>query len=194
MPMEPPPQPKPPPGQRGMTLGSALCTQCGLCCTGTVHDYASLAPEEADFARGLGLELVQGDRSGFALPCPRLQGCSCTIYESRPRVCSRYKCQLLMDLEGGATDLATAVDKVQHAKKLIQEVERELPSEMTLPEARKQFLTTEGNAPVDPRFMTLKLVLTVLCLYIDMHFKHGRETKFLSLEPMRPPRDLMEME
>src|SRR5688500_2967630 len=77
------------------SLGSALCTQCGLCCTGALHKAAVLDPDEIADARALGLPILDREKPGFALPCPRLDGTVCTIYASRPRVCGRYKCQLL---------------------------------------------------------------------------------------------------
>src|SRR4029453_1372248 len=152
--------------QAEMTIGSKLCTQCGLCCTGALHDYASLVPGETSFAAGLGLKVTEGEKPSFALPCPRLVGCACSIYPTRPQVCGKYKCQLLLDVEGGLTDLAEAMDKVRHAKNLVEEVEKLLPPGTTLPQARKQFLRENGQSQAGPDFMAVRLALTVLCLYL----------------------------
>src|SRR5688572_4233724 len=61
------------------SLGSALCTQCGLCCTGALHDAAVLDPDEIADARALGLPVLDAEKPKFALPCPRLDGTVCTI-------------------------------------------------------------------------------------------------------------------
>ena len=84
-----------------MSVGSQLCTQCGLCCTGALHDTASAEPEEVEALRNHGMQVITGEKLGFSLPCPQLKGTSCGIYKDRPHVCSRYRCQLLRDVEGG---------------------------------------------------------------------------------------------
>ena len=81
-----------------LSIGSKLCTKCGLCCTGALHDRAVLEPEEVEFASDLGLYVRAEGRPTFALPCKYLQGCACTIYSKRPKVCARYQCQLLDDV------------------------------------------------------------------------------------------------
>ncbi len=177
-----------------MSLGSTLCTQCGLCCTGALHNQAALEPGEAGFAAALGLQVKVSDKPRFALPCPKLKGCACSIYESRPAVCGRYKCQLLDNLENGLTDLPAALGKVRHAKGLIADLEGQLPAGMTLPEARVRYLGENERAEAGSSFMSLKLALTALCLYIDRHFKHDREGKFLAVEPTRSPPESLEME
>lgn len=174
-------------------MGSTLCTQCGLCCTGALHHNAVLTPDEVEFAGSLGLQVKPGETPMFALPCPKLNGCACSIYRSRPAVCGRYKCQLLENLENGQTDLPTAVGKVQHVKGLIGDLERQLPAGMTLPEARVRYLFDKERVESGTAFMSLKLALTALCLYIDRHLKNEREGKFLAVEPMESPPETMGM-
>ena len=180
--------------QADMSVGSKLCTQCGLCCTGALHNHASLESDELGFAESLGLEVMPGEKPRFALPCPRLTGTLCSIYQSRPQVCSRYKCQLLQDVESGKTGFGTAVETIQHAKTLINDIERQLPAGTKLPEARIRYLTEKGQSEAGPDYMPLRLALTVLCLYIDRHFKGDRETNFMAVEPMRSNENILEMQ
>ena len=165
------------------SLGSALCTQCGLCCTGALHNAAVLDPDEIAAARALGLPVLDRDKPGFALPCPRLDGTICTIYGSRPRVCGRYKCQLLQDLEAGAVDLDEALDKVGVAKGLRREAESAMPAGMTLPEARKLAQmapkTHAGDAATGHESAQLKLRSTALNLYIDRYFRNAQDGQVL---------------
>src|SRR4051794_2561532 len=91
------------------TNGSDLCTQCALCCTGALHDHASADPAELDGLRELGMQVADGDEPSFAMPCPCLKGTLCAIYQDRPRACSRYRCQLLWDVEKGRTGTDVAV-------------------------------------------------------------------------------------
>src|ERR1043165_4767905 len=129
--------PNPDADDPSLGIGSTLCTQCGLCCTGALHNYAVLEPEETEFARSLGLTLRKEGRPGFSLPCPRLAGCKCSIYKDRPKVCGRYKCQLLESVEAGLTDLGSALAKIRSAQGLVEEVNSVMPIGMTLPEARE---------------------------------------------------------
>ena len=93
-------------------VGSRLCTQCGLCCTGALHNYAVLEPAEIPVARSQGLIIRMEERPGFSLPCPRLVNGVCSIYKTRPRVCSGYKCQvLLQNVEAGTTKFEPAIEE-----------------------------------------------------------------------------------
>lgn len=161
------------------SVGSALCTQCGLCCTGALHNAAVLDPDEIEAARALGLPVLDREKPGFALPCPRLDGTICTIYGSRPSVCGRYKCQLLQDLEGGAVELDEALGKVGIAKALRREAEEAMPEGMTLPQARKLVHVAlanhaDGTAAGDGD-MELVLRTAAFNLYLDKHFRNSRD-------------------
>jgi hypothetical protein len=163
-------------------LGSALCTQCGLCCTGAIHSFAVLDPDEVDFAGGLGLTIRTSDRPGFALPCPLLEDSVCTVYGNRPRVCGNYKCRLLRDLEAGSVTLDLAIGKVRTAKALVRQVEQSFPENMTLPEARTFLPAFEADSTRRPAEMSARLAITALTLYLDTHFRHSREVRTLSVE------------
>jgi hypothetical protein len=166
------------------SIGSQLCTECGLCCTGALHDRAVLEPEEVEFARDLGLYVRAEGRPTFALPCKYLQGCSCTIYSNRPKVCARYQCQLLDDVQQANLPLEAALEHVRVAKRMCEDVRALLPPGMDFPTARQLLHEPPGALPaVTDRSaeMPLRLALTTLCLYLDKHFKHSRESKLLTL-------------
>lgn len=165
--------------------GSDLCTQCGLCCTGALHNAAVLDGDEIERAKELGLPVRDGAKPGFALPCPRLSGTVCTIYPSRPRVCARYKCQLLLDVEADATKFDDAVTKVATAKDLVRRVQEFMPDSMTLPMARTLSQGDSSAIPDAPErsvMMPLKLAITSLSHYLDKHFRNAREGSLLSVE------------
>lgn len=166
-------------------LGSALCTQCGLCCTGALHKAAVLERDEIEPARALGLPVIDREKPVFSLPCPRLDGAVCTIYEHRPSVCSRYKCQLLQDLEGGAIELDDALGKVACAKVLRGKAESVMPSEMTLPEARDMAQATlaasVGDHDARAELMPFALQITAFNLYLDQNFRNSRDGRAFDL-------------
>ena len=168
--------------------GSELCVQCGLCCTGALHNFAVLQPDETDFARELGLTLRTDGRPGFALPCRWLKGSACSIYDrNRPRVCGSYKCQLLLDLEQDATTFDRSVAKVRTAKMLFEQAQECMPEGLTFPEARAQHAgpprADEGSSERQSE-MKLRLAVTAVTLYLDRNFKHGREGRMLSMVPL----------
>jgi hypothetical protein len=149
-----------------------------------LHNFAVLDEDEIEFARGLGLTLRTEGRPGFALPCRYLNGCSCSIYTSRPKVCGRYACQLLDDVREGKLALATALDHVRKAKRMYEDVLAMLPPGTSFPEARLLLKRapdpTQSNEQRSTE-MQLRLALTALCVYLDKHFKHWRESRLLTM-------------
>ena len=172
-------------GRETPSIGSQLCTKCGLCCTGALHDRAVLEPEELEFASGLGLEVQPAGRPAFALPCKYLRGCSCSIYSNRPKVCARYQCQLLDDVQQANITLDAALEHVRIAKRMCDDVRALLPPGMNFPKARRLLHEPSGAVPAATpgraADMRLRLALTTLCLYLDKHFKNSRESKLLTM-------------
>lgn len=167
--------------------GSALCTQCGLCCTGALHDAAVLDPTEIPHAKAMGLPVLNRRKPGFGLPCPMLSGTLCSIYGDRPKVCGRYKCKLLQEFEAGEIEYAEGAARIRTAKALSAEAEAEMPKGMTLPQAR-----TVGRAalPSSPRVehsmddgknIKLRLRTIALDLYLDKFFRNSRDVLMLEL-------------
>lgn len=146
-----------------------LCTSCGLCCTGALHRDALLYPEEVDNARAQGLDLVNGDRPAFALPCPKLVGTSCSIFATRPRVCGGYKCQLLLNLEGGDVTLDSALATVGIARDLFTQARPSSP-----PESERAAIQ-------------LRLNRTALAVYLDKYFMNSTDRKILEMTVVGTP-------
>lgn len=171
-----------------LSIGSQLCTQCGLCCTGALHNFAVLEPEELDFARELGLTLREDGQPAFSLPCSYLRECTCTTYNNRPKVCGRYVCQLLDDVSQDAMQFDAALAHVRKAKEIYRRVKALLPPGTTIPEARLRLREPlpEQSEEERNRELHCRLELTVLCVYLDKHFKHWRESKFLTMRPINP--------
>ena len=162
-----------------MSVGSQICTQCGLCCTGALHDTATAESDEVERLRSRGLDIIivtEGLR--FSLPCPWLRGTSCGTYEDRPRVCSRYRCGLLREVEDGAVSLDEAALKVGEARRLFDNVKRLMPAGMTIPQARAMCRSEKASA-LDPH---LRLQLMALMRYLDLHFRHAEEGPVLHEE------------
>lgn len=169
-----------------LSIGSQLCIQCGLCCTGALHNFAVLDEDEIEFARSLGLTLRTEGRPGFTLPCHYLNGCSCSIYASRPRVCGRYACQLLDGVRDGEVAMPTAIKHVRTAKRMYEDVLTMLPPGTSFPQGRQLLVHAPDPGQSDQDRageMRLRLALTALCLYLDKHFKNSRESRLLTMTP-----------
>lgn len=158
-----------------MNVESQLCTSCGLCCTGALHDGARLEPDEIDPARTIGLPVREGTVPAlFALPCPKLKGATCTIYGSRPRVCAAYACRLLEEVRGGRP-LDTALLLVTEARRLASELQAALAPGAEFPTAR----TERGKHGGSPEFQMRSFALDY---YLDRHFRNRSEGPILKSE------------
>jgi hypothetical protein len=104
--------------------GSQLCTACGLCCNGVLHPYATLFDAEIEQAREIGLDVFSHEGwPAFHLPCTRLDGAHCTVYERRPRVCAAFRCRLLRRLHDGEVGLDEALAIVGEAKASVEVIQ-----------------------------------------------------------------------
>jgi hypothetical protein len=145
---------------------------------------ARAEPDEIEALRGLGMQVITGEKTWFSLPCPHLKGTSCGIYHDRPQVCSGYRCGLLRQVEDGTSALSDALTKVHEARRLYEAVVRLLPPGMTLPQARA--LPRDSKSAPDTiaadRYPLLVLQVLTLMRYLDQHFRHSDEGPLLREE------------
>ena len=106
-------------------LTDILCTQCGLCCDGSLFADVELAGRtEASGLEVMGLEIEEDDDGAAELllqPCRALQGKRCGIYPHRPECCRTFECRLLQNVRSGAVDVIQAREKIAVA---LQRIER----------------------------------------------------------------------
>ncbi|MFP6685525.1 MAG: YkgJ family cysteine cluster protein [Polyangiaceae bacterium] len=85
-----------------MTRAADLCTDCGLCCDGTLFSSVSLDPAGLITAREHRLPVLETvDSCKLQMPCPALRDVLCGVYEDRPEECADFSCDLLERVEGG---------------------------------------------------------------------------------------------
>jgi Fe-S-cluster containining protein len=103
------------------SLTDRLCTQCGLCCDGSLFADVELAGRaEALRAEVMGLRIDDdADAMLMLLPCSALKGTRCSIYPHRPQCCRTFECRLLKDVRRGAVG-------VKHAEQHIAEAFRRI--------------------------------------------------------------------
>lgn len=117
---------------------SALCTACGLCCSGPLFNIVEVALPEVGLALELGLPIL-ADEDGPAIPfpCPRLADKCCTVYERRPTCCRTYRCQLLFALDREEVTLDEALEHVESAWTAAAHLEAALDGE-SIPDYRRR--------------------------------------------------------
>ncbi len=98
---------------------STLCLECGLCCDGTLfrHVVISQAEREALTALGIGTGVKRREPVMW-LPCGKLEGKCCTVYEQRPQGCRKFVCAVGQRLvrKEVSLDEARALISQMHAR------------------------------------------------------------------------------
>src|SRR5258706_1168670 len=101
------------------TLETILCTQCGLCCDGSLFADVELSgAHEALRLEIRGLEIEDGDEKEPALlvqPCAALKRKKCSIYPNRPKCCRTFECLLLKRARHGEISVVDARQKISEA-------------------------------------------------------------------------------
>jgi hypothetical protein len=160
-------------------LASRLCLACGMCCDGTVHDFAFLQEEDMAPASACGFKTYRREDGtpAMSLPCHYLDGTACQRYgEWRPSICGDYLCRLQKRTAAGECDEQEALGIIATAKTSLAQVEELLKPDETLAQARARFIslasTSEALAPEDAKLVVRLFVLERL---LDQHFrKYGK--------------------
>jgi hypothetical protein len=149
--------------------GSRLCLSCGLCCDGTLFELARAKPDERPHLQDLGLGYIEDSdgRTGFRQPCPAFEGC-CSVYEARPSVCRRFRCNLLAKVIEGALPIEEAEGIVETAKGLVRRGEP-LGVDLSTLTARKR-IREAGPAAAPRAYLEAVAVGT----FLERHFTKAK--------------------
>ena len=159
-----------------------LCLICGMCCNGTLFGHAVL--ENYDEAESLVFKgqriLWQDEEWYFHFPCRALNGCACTVYETRPTICRTYFCELLKKYNADEVSWADASAIVREAKPLADmllvmlknEIDSKAP--LSLKQRYEAFLTKAGPWAEMPAFQQKHAILIQnyekLSQLLEQHF------------------------
>lgn len=159
---------------------SEVCLTCGLCCTGAIFDYGPLDEDEDQFIASGRFKPWPAAR-GFAFPCAMLEGQTCTAYHDRPRVCSRYRCEVLAGLAAGGLTVERAKQLTGRARELVAAALAAAPdAATTIGELRRAFQSgrdgwNEADAAARARLAPLRLALGALERHLDAHFRRPHQ-------------------
>src|ERR1043165_5340310 len=110
-------------------LTDTLCTNCGLCCDGTLFADVELVGQ-AEVARLeiMGMEVENEGRNTGLLsqPCAALRGTRCGIYAHRPQCCRLFECHLLQNAQSGAVTGERALEHLADTREQIRQVRAKL--------------------------------------------------------------------
>lgn len=100
-----------------------LCTQCGLCCDGTLFADVELEDEsEEAVLESMGLAIDTDGPPVLLQPCMALDGTRCTVYEHRPGCCRTFECRLLQRVQRRQITPEDALRRVAEARSLAVEL------------------------------------------------------------------------
>ena len=95
-----------------------ICSECGLCCTGALHQRVPLQEDEVKRVvkhMPHSIFRIQGQPK-MKLPCVSRQGNICTMYNERPNRCRAYQCKLLDKYISGLIPRNEAIAIIEQAK------------------------------------------------------------------------------
>ncbi|MDP2270399.1 MAG: YkgJ family cysteine cluster protein [Archangium sp.] len=127
---------------------SQLCLDCGLCCDGTLFRYVAINGSEREELVRLGIGVGENRKGEVMwLPCGKLAGKCCTIYEARPGGCRRFICSLGKRLEAKEVSLEEAKAQVVEMQAKIATLKALLPpsDEPVLRQARAHIDSTTSQ-------------------------------------------------
>jgi uncharacterized protein len=162
-----------------------LCTQCGLCCDGSLFADVELAKSEAAALEVLGLEVEDAEddvRELLLQPCGALKRKRCSIYFHRPECCRTFECRLLQQVKRGEISIDRAKEVVTKAlsqigavKVLIGQIagkedNQQLPLAERVAEALVVSENFSGNSKFEQKRQDLRRAMTSAEKWIQKMF------------------------
>jgi len=149
---------------------SDLCLACGLCCNGTLFNYADLKEHEFEQVVRLGMKPADDeDKTSFSLPCPQLEGAKCSCYGDRPSVCGDFMCELVGTLSSGEMSL----NETQQVAARTREISHELRSKLEI--------ATNGGSELSIFELTVLLANQMKASEDERAFRREHAVLFLGL-------------
>lgn len=160
-----------------------LCVSCGFCCDNTLFHVASLDEDESIPVK-LKKQELEGDYF-FKLPCPYFD-CKCTIYDqSKPKICSAFKCELIREMNKENVSLEEAKLIVENVKterdQILKEYQKLTGESISFRDLHTK-LNSDDAIDESSDKKLLKLRTTLLDIQIMKNFKTEKEfNKFFKM-------------
>ena len=169
-------------------LAEDLCTNCGLCCNGTVFKCAMIEQDEDTGAlKAMGARFtVENQQIELVLPCVAHIDGRCSVYPHRFKICESFRCKLLQDYLRGKVSRDRALEVVgetslhtNRVEELIRKTYDEGESETLLElyrNFRKAYEEKNEAASFEERYKHIVLEYVALDYRLDKYFR-GRVKK-----------------
>lgn len=168
------------------SLTSLLCTQCGLCCDGSLLGDVEVTSREARTLEAMGIDVEADGEAGdaMALPCPALDGTRCSIYAHRPGACRAFECRLLTRAKRGEVTVEQALALIASTRTRIDGLRRQIAAlgqtddRLSLRERYADAVAlaeTQANATSRRRIRALEATMAEITRTIEAEFlsPHG---------------------
>lgn len=170
-------------------LTSVLCTQCGMCCDGSLLGDVEVTSHEALTLEIMGMDVeADGDAGGaMVLPCLALESTRCSIYAHRPGACHAFECRLLKRAERGEIGVEQALALIADTRTRIEAVRRQIAvlgqadGRLSLRERYADAVAMAGETPTDTtsrrRRRKLEATMAEVTRIIETEFLDGERER-----------------
>lgn len=161
-----------------------ICVECGFCCDNTLFEYASIDEKDELYGHFKDTKFELDGSNYFKLPCAYFKTC-CTIYDQdKPKICSSFRCKLLRNFEKGDLTKEKALEIVENAKHLRDEIlsiySEMYPNKLQSFRSVLKFVNT-NETEQSKEFQILKAKTNLLSILLIKYFKSKKTfDEFLS--------------
>jgi hypothetical protein len=106
----------------------SLCTQCGLCCNGSLFSFVPLTEiDDVESLKATDIVILEDGQTGLRQSCPYYRNRLCSIYHAgRPKSCCDFECALLKRYAHHEIELEQALEEVRGTKEQLERVTAQL--------------------------------------------------------------------
>ena len=176
------------PADSAVSPAQSLCLACGLCCDGTLFDWARLHPADDDASLSAAniVPIMEKGQRRFTLPCQHHQNRCCVIYAGwRPKICGAYECKLLKQVGHGTLSQEQALAIIERTLSHKAEVKAHLLALAGTAEQglRELFRTVKNVTPNSPSPSSANqraralLNFVALQVQLDRYFRDQKPVK-----------------
>jgi Fe-S-cluster containining protein len=131
------------------SVEESLCTQCGLCCDGSLFADVELASRrEALRVELLGVE-VEDEELLLVQPCSALVNQRCSVYQFRPGCCRTFECGVLQRVKNGLLEIDEAQKQIGETLRLVAWTKKLLPKSTKRISLKERCQEAEPNAELE---------------------------------------------
>lgn len=161
-----------------------ICINCGFCCDGTLFNHAITEDKSHPL---IDIEIRDGDKNRFKLPCHLFKNGCCSIYDQpRPNICGDFKCKQLHLLNRNRVSEEEVQSKIEKVKALKQEIEDGIAPYIKSNNGsiKENFALFKANQleelnekEFNKTFAPLLVKYQLLLQYLKVHFHKGSKKK-----------------